>query len=321
MTQRRALILGATGQDGAYLARHLLTRGYAVYGGTRDAEHPRTANLEYVGVRADVTLCNGVLDSVAAATRLLEQVRPDEIYNLAGQTSVAESFQQPRDAYLSFVLPITNLLESLRLTELRARLFNAGSGECFGNTLSPATEKTPFCPLSPYAAAKVAAHHLVSVYRQSFDIHACTGFLYAHESPLRPPHFVARKIVSAVRRILAGDTAPLVLGNLDVQRDWGWAPDYVDAMHRILQCDEAQDFIIATGESHSLREFVELAFHCVGLDCSRFLRTEATLRRPTDIGLSRADPRKAMQILEWRAVTRFAELVPRLVRDERTHSA
>lgn len=320
MTQRRALILGVTGQDGAYLAQHLLTRGYAVYGGTRDPEHPRTANLEYLGVRADITICNGVLDSVGAATQLLEQVYPDEIYNLAGQTSVAESFQQPRDAYLSFVLPTSHLLESLRLTQVGARLFNAGSGECFGNTLHPATEQTPFSPLSPYAAAKVAAHHLVSVYRCNFGIHACTGFLYTHESPLRPPTFVASKIISAVRRISAGDTAPLVLGNLDVQRDWGWAPDYVDAMHRILQCDEAQDFIIATGESHSLREFVELAFRCVGLDCSRFLRTEATLRRPADIGLSSGDPAKAMKLLQWRAVTCFAELIPRLVRSERTQS-
>lgn len=313
MTHRRALILGVTGQDGAYLAQHLLTRGYAVYGGTRDPEHPRTVNLEYLGVQADVTICNGVLDSVGAATQLLEQVHPDEIYNLAGQTSVGKSFIDPCGTYTSFAVATIHILEAMRILGCRTRLFNAGSSECFGSISDPADEETPHRPLSPYAAGKSAACFAVSTYRQAYGLYAVTGFLFNHESPLRSPSFVTHKIVTAVCNIAAGERHKLVLGNLDVWRDWGWAPEYVEVMQQMLQLSEPEDLVIATGETHSLEEFVRLAFAIKGLDYREHTEVSDSLTRKSDIRRSAANVAKARRLLNWSAKCRFPTVVARLV--------
>jgi len=301
MASRRALILGISGQDGSYLADLLLRRGYVVMGSTRDEKSSRPNNLDLLGLRERIDLRAATLDTVEGASRLLDIAHPDEIYNLAGQTSVAKSFEHPWNTICSFTASTLNILEGLRLLGARSRYFNACSSECLRDNEARATEGSPMRPLNPYAAAKAAAHHFVTTYRQCFGIFACSGFLFNHESPLRPTNFVTTKIISAACRIAAGERFTLELGNLNVWRDWGWAPEYVDVMHRILQQHDPQDFVIATGESNSLETFVRLAFASKGLDYHDHTIQSANLLRPTDIAISRADPSKARRVLDWTA--------------------
>jgi len=298
---RKALIFGVSGQDGALLARLLADRNYQVHGTSRDAQVAVLGNLDRVGVRDQVTMHSAVTTDFRSVLQVLSKVAPDEVYLLAGQSSVGLSFEQPVETLESIALGTLNLLEAIRFLGLETRLYNAGSGECFGELLQPATEETAFRPRSPYAVAKASAHWTVANYREAYGLYACTGILFNHESPLRPSRFVTRKVVAAASRIAAGSGERLKLGNLDIERDWGWAPEYVQAMWLMLQQPAAEDFIIATGKAHSLRQFVETAFHELGLDWLAHVDIDDNLRRPTDIAHSIGSPEKADRIPHWRA--------------------
>jgi GDPmannose 4,6-dehydratase len=298
----RALVCGVTGQDGAYLARFLLERGYSVVGTSRDAYAARREGLTALGIDGRVEIVSMATDDFRSVLQTVMRHEPDEIYNLAGQTSVGLSFEQPVEAIESITLGTLNLLEAIRLSRRPMRLYNAGSSECFGDTgTSPANESTPFRPRSPYAVAKACAHNLVANYRDAYGLFACTGVLFNHESPLRPDRFVSQKIVRAASRIAAGDTTPLRLGNLDIHRDWGWAPDYVEVMWRMLQHSVADDYVIATGRTVSLEYFVQRAFAHFGLEWRRYVEQDQGLLRPSDIRYGAADASRAARKLGWQA--------------------
>lgn len=244
---------------------------------------------------------------------MLQRADVDEIYNLAGQTSVGMSFEYPVETFDSILIGTMNLLECIRLLKKPVRFYNAGSSEVFGNTEGPANEETAFRPRSPYATAKAAAHYAVANYREAYGLFACTGVLFNHESPLRPTRFVTSKIVSTAVRIANGSKEKLVLGNIDVCRDWGWAPDYVDAMWRILQQNSPEDFVIATEEAHSLKEFVAETFACLGLDWQEHVQTSPNFLRPSDITFNCGDAFKAKSMLGWVARNKFHDVLKLLV--------
>lgn len=307
---KRALICGVSGQDGAYLARLLLEKGYEVYGTSRDAQIAAFTNLKALGVRERVQTLSVALNDFRSVLSVLHRVSPDEVYNLSGQSSVELSFEQPVETMESFSLGTLNFLEAIRFLGRTIRYYNAGSSECFGDTGGrPADEQTAFRPRSIYAVAKCAAYWQVANYREAYGLFACSGILFNHESRLRPERFVTRKIVEAARRIAGGSGERLVLGNTKVVRDWGFAPEYVEAMWRMLQADAPDDYVIATGRSVSLEYFAELAFSEFGLDWRAHVESRPALFRPTDIAESRADPRKAEARLGWRAKTGVEELV------------
>ncbi|MFT3912890.1 MAG: GDP-mannose 4,6-dehydratase [Anaeromyxobacteraceae bacterium] len=315
----RALVIGVSGQDGAYLARLLLAKGYEVFGTSRDANLSRFDGLKALKIRDRVKLLSVAPNDFRSVLTALAQTEPDEVYNLSGQSSVGLSFDQPVETMESVTLATLNLLEAIRFIKRPVRFYNAGSGECFGDTLGvPATEDTPFRPRSPYAAAKAAAHFVVANYREAYRIFACNGVLFNHESPLRPERFVTRKIVSAAVRIAGGSGERLKLGNINVRRDWGWAPEYVDAMWRMLQQERPDDFIIATGRTSSLEDFIAAAFAAVGLDWRAHVDTDPALLRPSDISEGKANPGKAAKLLGWSPHVGMAETVERMVRAERT---
>lgn len=300
--RRRALICGVGGQDGAYLARLLHDKGYEVFGTSRDATAVRAAGLAAVGVIEHVGLLSMAPNDFRSVLQTIRKVAPDEIYNLAGQSSVGLSFDQPVETIESVALGTLNLLEAIRFVEKPIRLYSAGSSECFGDTGSiPATEATPFHPRSPYAVAKACAHNLVANYREAYGIHGSTGILFNHESPLRSDRFVTQKIVRAAFRISRGSGETLTLGNLDIHRDWGWAPEYVDAMWRMLQEAEPTDFVIATGRSVPLEYFVSTAFTHFGLEWQQHVRHDPALLRPSDIRYGAGDASLAKARLGWKA--------------------
>jgi GDPmannose 4,6-dehydratase len=313
---KSALIIGAAGQDGAYLCRLLLSKGYRVTGTSRDHEVSSFANLAALGVKEDVRLCSMTLSDFRSVLTTLQAVQPDEIYNLAGQTSVGLSFSYPVETFESISVGTINILECLRLLKRDVKFYNAGSSEVFGNTATPANEETPFHPRSPYATAKAAAHYAVTNYREAYGLFCCTGILFNHESPLRPTRFVTRKIVSAAVRIARGCDEKLQLGNIDVHRDWGWAPEYVEAMSRILQLDAPADFVVASGVMSSLRDFVDRVFAAVGLRADDHVESNAALLRPSDIFQSVGDPRRAGEVLGWRAERKLEGVVAALVEAE-----
>ncbi|MBB1091962.1 GDP-mannose 4,6-dehydratase [Rhodopseudomonas palustris] len=297
---KRALIFGISGQDGAYLAQLLLDKGYHVVGTSRDAELSSFGNLTRLGIREQVTCLSAAINDFRSTLSAITQAEPDEIYNLAGQSSVGLSFQQPAETHESINVGTLNLLEVLRFIGGKPRFYNASSSECFGDTGDhPANENTPFRPRSPYAVAKASAFWQVANYREAYHLFVCSGILFNHESPLRPPRFVTRKIISTAVRIAAGSGETLQIGNIDIVRDWGWAPEYVDAMWRMLQQEYAEDYVIATGRSSSLREFIASVFAQLGCDWERHTQVDPTLFRPTDIRVSRANPTKAYQRLHW----------------------
>lgn len=313
----RALICGVGGQDGGYLAKSLLEKGYDVIGTSRDAMATSFSNLVRLGIYERVRTVSMAISDFHSVLTTIKSAAPDEIYNLAGQSSVGLSFDQPVETMESIVTGTLNLLEAIRFVERPIRFYSAGSSECFGNTADrPANEETPFRPRSPYAVAKSAAHGLVVNYREAYGLFACTGILFNHESPLRPYRFVTRKIVSAACRIAKGSKEQLELGRLDIVRDWGWAPEYVEAMWRILQQKEADDFIIATGEANSLEEFVKCAFACLGLDWRDHVVPNSALLRPTDLFWSQGCSAKAERVLGWRASSRMREVVRMMVKGE-----
>lgn len=316
---KKALICGISGQDGALLARLLLDKGYQVVGTSRDAEVSRFSNLDRVGIAGRVHTCSMTLNDFRSVIQVLKDSQPDEIYNLAGQTSVGLSFAQPVETLESIAFGTLNLLEALRFTGSGARLYNAASSECFGETSAeaPANEETPFQPRSPYGVAKATAFWSVANYREAYGLFASSGILFNHESPLRPERFVTRKVVRAAVRIAGGSGEKLKLGALGVVRDWGWAEEYVDAMWRMLQLDQPADFVIATGRSHSLEYFVARCFELLGLDWRDHVETDPGLLRATDIAHSHGDPAKARRLLDWNAQVDFDAMLSRLIAAER----
>ncbi len=310
---KTALILGVTGQDGAYLSHLLLGKGYRVVGSSRDAQMANTSRLERLRVREAVEVVSLAPNDFRSVLKVVSGVQPDEIYNLAGQTSVGLSFEQPVECMESIAGGTLNLLEVIRYLNAPVRLFNAGSSECFGDTgREPANEDTPFKPRSPYAVAKATAYWQVANYREAYGLFACTGILANHESPLRPNRFVTQKIIQGVKAIAAGKQEKLVLGNLDIWRDWGWAPEYVEAMHRMLQAHKPRDYLIASGKSHSLREFVDAAFDHAGLDPKDQLEVNGDLMRPSDLCYSAIDPGRITRELSWKSSLGLQDIVERM---------
>lgn len=319
MSQKKALISGVSGQDGAYLARLLLEKGYEVHGTARDAQMSTFYNLQRLGIKDSITFHSMALNDFRSVLQVLTKVRPDEIYNLAGQSSVGLSFDQPVETLESISVGTLNLLEAIRFTGRAIKLYNAGSSECFGNTGGqPADEETPFRPRSPYAVAKATAFWEVANYREAYSLFACTGILFNHESPLRPERFVTKKIVTAACRIASGSPEKLHLGNISIARDWGSAEEYVAAMWLMLQHQQPEDFVIATGETNTLQDFVAAVFQAVGLNWSEHVITDPSLLRPSEIMVSRGNPAKALQKLGWRATRTMRDVITLIINAEKS---
>ena len=308
-----ALIIGVTGQDGAYLARHLLSLGYKVYGTSRDCEACDTSRLSRLGILDDIEMCSLVPLDFRSVLNAVTWSKPDEIYNLSGLTSVGLSFQLPVECIESIATATINILEVIRIKGGGIKFFNAGSSECFGDTKNvSANEDTLFNPLSPYAVAKSSAFWTVSSYRRAYALFCCTGVLSNHESPLRPPRFVTQKIVSAAKAISQGHLNSLSLGNLDIYRDWGWAPDYVIAMHLLLQNTAPKDYVIASGVTSSLLDFARYAFEFFDLSFDEYVSIDSDLIRPSDLSHSSLDPSLIHSELGWQSTLSCHEIVHKL---------
>lgn len=314
----KALVCGVSGQDGSYLADFLLKKGYDVYGTSRDAQASSFKNLKKLGIRNNVEVLSLALNDFRSVLQALNKIQPDEIYNLAGQSSVGLSFEQPVETMESITIGTLNFLEAIRFTGKPIKFYNAGSSECMGDTgTKAADENTPFQPRSPYAVAKASAYWIVANYREAYDIFACTGILFNHESPLRPERFVTRKIISSACRIASGSNEKLHLGNIDIMRDWGWAPEYVEGMWLMLQQDKADDYIIATGQTNRLEDFIATAFSTLGLNWKQHVIIDKSLYRPTDIAIGRGNPQKARKKLGWNAKYQMKDVVKMMIEDEK----
>jgi GDPmannose 4,6-dehydratase len=315
MTSRRALITGITGQDGSYLAELLLEKGYEVHGVVRRISSESHGRLD--GIRDRVTLHSGDLLDQRSMAAAMAKCRPHEIYNLAAMSFVATSWEQPNLTAEFTGLGVVNVLEAMREACPEARFYQASSSEMFGKVRKvPQCEETPFHPRSPYGVAKVFGHHITVNYRESYDLFACSGILFNHESPRRGVEFVTRKISHAAAAIKLGLADELSLGNLEARRDWGYAPDYVEAMWLILQQDEPEDFVIGTGEDHSVADVVAVAFDEVGLDPAMYVRQDPALVRPAEVDTLIADASKAKRVLGWEPTTRFEQLIRLMVRTD-----
>ena len=309
-----ALICGISGQDGAYLAQLLISKGYNVCGTSRDAQVSSFSNLVRLGIREQVKLESVALNDFRSVLQVLTKIEPDEVYNLAGQSSVGLSFEQPVETLESIATGTLNLLEAIRFLGKPIKFYNAGSSECFGDTGGEAAnENTPFRPRSPYGVAKAAAFWEVSNYREAYNLFACSGILFNHESPLRPERFVTQKIISTACRIAAGSPEKLSLGNIKIQRDWGWAPEYVEAMYLMLQQDTPDDYVIATGMSYQLADFVDYTFAEMHLDWKEYVSINETLFRPTEIALGAGNPAKAQEKLGWQAKVHFRDIIRMMI--------
>jgi len=314
---KRALICGISGQDGTYLAQLLLERGYEVWGSSRDAEQTTFSNARQLRIYDSLRLVSLNLRDIGNAIGLLKRIRPHEVFSLAGQSSVGLSFEQPVETIESVALGTLTLLEAIRLTDPDIRLYNAGSTECFGDTgEGVANECARFNPRSPYAVAKASAFWTVANYREAYGLFACTGILSNHDSPLRPMRYVTRKIVHAVALMAMGRELKLSLGNLEIERDWGWAPDYVKAIAMMLEQPSPQDCIVATGQSRRLTEFVKAAFELIGKDWRDHVTQDEKLMRPTDILHNRVDPSKAATYLGWKAKHGMKEVISMMLEAE-----
>lgn len=321
MNSKTALISGISGQDGAYLARLLLDKGYQVFGTARDAQMASFQNLEKLGIRQRITLISMALNDFRSVLQTLSKVQPDEVYNLAGQSSVGLSFEQPVETLESISIGTLNVLEVIRFLQKPIKLYSAGSSECFGDTGGePADESTPFHPRSPYAVAKATAHWEVANYREAYNLFACTGILFNHESPLRPERFVTRKIIKTACQIATGRCEKLQLGNISIARDWGLAPEYVDAMWLMLQQDSPGDYVIATGETNTLKDFVVETFTQLGLEWQDHVATDPSLVRPSEIMVSRGNPEKAHRELGWRAQQRMKDVIRIMISAEQENA-
>jgi len=317
VANRTALITGITGQDGSYLAELLLGKGYRVCGLVRRLSSPNITHL--AGIRDQIEVLDGDLLDQGSLNEAVRKSAPDEVYNLAAQSFVAASFGQPVLTGEVTGLGALRLFEAVRSHAPHARVYQASSSEMFGFAdREPQDEGTPFHPRSPYAAAKVYAYWASVNYREAYSMYISNGILFNHESPRRGLEFVTRKVTDAVARIAAGKSKELILGNLDAQRDWGYAPDYVDLMWRILQAPQPSDFVGATGEAHSVREFVEVAFQAAGLDhWERYVRSDPKFNRPADVLHLRGNSAKAQHELGWEPKVRFAELAQIMVKADR----
>ena len=315
---KKALITGITGQDGSYLTELLLSKGYEIHGLIRRASTFNTGRIDHLFVDPHEThnrlyLHHGDLSDGARITNLLYDIKPDEIYNLGAQSHVRVSFDMPEYTGDIVGLGTTRLLEALKTSGIRAKFYQASSSEMFGTSPPPQNEKTPFCPRSPYAAAKVYAYWMTVNYREGYKLFACNGILFNHESPRRGETFVTRKITRAIARILAGKQKLVYLGNLEAKRDWGYAPEYVNAMWLTLQQDIPEDYVFGTGESHSVKEFLQEAFNYVGLDWKEYVRVDPKYLRPTEVDNLAADFKKAKQKLGWEPKVSFKDLVKIMV--------
>ncbi len=316
---KKALISGITGQDGSYLAEFLLKKGYDVYGLIRRSSTFNTDRIEHLyqdphekDVR--LTLVYGDLNDASSLNRIVKMIKPDEIYNLGAQSHVKVSFEIPEYTAEITGMGTIRFLEAIRDSGIRTKFYQASSSEMFGKVLeTPQTEKTPFYPRSPYAAAKVYAYWMTVNYREAYDMFACNGILFNHESPRRGETFVTRKITMALARIKQGVQKTLYLGNLDAKRDWGFAGDYVEAMWLMLQQEKAQDYVIATGQTHSVKEFLEEAFGYAGLDWQKYVKIDKRYLRPTEVDLLLGDSRKAHKNLNWKPKVNFKQLVKMMV--------
>jgi len=314
---KKALITGITGQDGSYLTQYLLDKGYQVYGLVKASLGNNLDNLRYLGVLDRVTLVQGDVTNMSVVKSVLEAIGPDEIYNLVAQSSVARSFEQPSATVEFNVMATLNLLESMRLLSLNAKFYQASSSEMYGKVKTlPVVEDSVLHPVSPYAISKATGHWLAINYREAYNLFCCCGILFNHESVLRPGHFVTKKILSAAARISMGSRETLVLGNVAIKRDWGYAPEYVKSMWSMLQQDEPDEYVIATNEAHSIAEFAEQAFFHLGLDWREHTVIDETLYRRSDIEAIYGNPAKAKQRLGWDYQWRFEDLVSTLVKEE-----
>jgi GDPmannose 4,6-dehydratase len=311
-SRRRALITGVTGQDGSYLAELLLEQGYEVFGMVRRASTENFARIEHL--RRDIELVQAdLLDQLSLIT-ILQRLQPHELYNLAAQSFVPTSWEQPMLTAEFNAVGVTRLLEAIRLVDRNIRFYQASSSEMFGKVREvPQTEQTPFHPRSPYGVAKVYGHYITVNYRESYGLFACSGILFNHESPRRGKEFVTRKITDAVARIKLGVATELRLGNLEARRDWGYAKDYVRAMSLMLQQAQPEDYVIATGASHSVREAAEAAFAHVGLDWRQYVREDTTLLRPAEVDQLIGNAAKARERLGWQPTVEFRALIERMV--------
>jgi GDPmannose 4,6-dehydratase len=308
----RALITGMTGQDGSYLAEHLLAKGYEVVGVVRRTSHHSYERIDHLLDR--VTIVPADLLDQHSLTVVLQETRPDEVYNLAAQSFVPTSWSQPVLTGEFTALGVTRILEAIRLVHPGARFYQASSSEMFGKVQqTPQSESTPFYPRSPYGVAKLYGHWITVNYRESYGLYAVSGILFNHESPRRGIEFVTRKVTDGAARIRLGLAKELFLGNLEARRDWGYAGDYVDAMWRMLQQPEPHDYVIGTGETHSVQELVEVAFGHLGLDWRAHVRTDPRFMRPAEVDLLLADPRRAHLELGWRPQVSFEGLVTMMV--------
>ena len=308
----KALITGVTGQDGSYLAELLLAKGYEVVGMVRRTSHHSYERIEHLLGRIEVVAAD-LLDQ-HSLTVVLQETRPDEVYNLAAQSYVPTSWTQPVLTGEFTALGVTRILEAIRLVHPTARFYQASSSEMFGKVNeTPQRETTPFYPRSPYGVAKVYGHWITVNYRESYGLYAVSGILFNHESPRRGIEFVTRKVTDAAARIKLGMAKELRLGNLDARRDWGFAGDYVDAMWRMLQQPKPQDYVVGTGETHSVQELVELAFSHVGLDWRKYVVSDPKFYRPAEVDLLLADPGKACRELDWKPKVTFEQLVAMMV--------
>jgi GDPmannose 4,6-dehydratase len=314
---KSALIIGVSGQDGAYLAELLLKKGYEVTGTSRDSDLNDFRNLQYLNIKESVNLLSVLPTSKHSICDVIRKIKPNEIYNLSGQSSVALSFEQPEETTKSIILPTLNILEAIKDIDQEIKFYNACSSECFGDTCGiAADEKSLFQPCSPYAIAKAIAFWQVSQYRNTYELFVCSGILFNHDSPLRPRRFVTRKIISTAYRIANGENIRLSLGELKIKRDWGWAPDYVKAMHKMLQIKKPEDFVIATGELTSLEKYVEYAFKQYGLDWHEYVDIDEQLFRPTDIKSGYGNANKAKEILGWVAKHKVMEVIELMTKYE-----
>ena len=310
----RALICGIGGQDGGYLAKFLLDKGYEVFGTSRDIYLMSGRGLHVLGIADQIKLCSMAINDFRSVLSVLAAVKPDEVYNLAGQSSVSLSFEQPVETMESFAIGTLNLLEAIRFINPSIRFYNASSSECFGDTGGePADENTAFRPRSPYAVAKATAFWQVANYRDAYKLHASSGILFNHESPMRPERFVTRKIVAVACRIAQGSKEKLILGDIDIQRDWGWAPDYAEAMWLMTQQPTGGDYVVATGRTVPLAYFVERVFTELDLDWQVYVESDPNLYRPSEIRISRGNPTHVRSVLGWQHCLEIEDVVREMV--------
>ncbi len=312
---KKALITGITGQDGSYLAELLLEKGYKVYGMTRRSSVENFERIDHI--REKVEIIQGDLIDQSSLEEIIKTVKPDEVYNLGAQSFVAASWNQPLATGDMTALGVTRILEAIRRNKPDTRFYQASSSEMFGKVMEiPQTEKTPFYPRSPYGVAKVYGHYITVNYRESYDLFACSGILFNHESPRRGIEFVTRKISNTVAKIKLGLAKELRIGNIEAKRDWGFAGDYVEAMWLMLQQEKADDFVIGTGETHSVKEFLEIAFGCVDLDYNDYIVVDPKFYRPAEVDLLVSDCSKAKKILKWEPKVSFSELIHMMVKED-----